>query len=231
MHRYLRTNSGVAIREAILLLTFLIILGIMIIPRLVAQEGRISEIAAMNNLRQWNIGLNLYLLEHNNRLPDVGPSTPDANLTNAWYNALPPYLSQLPWSKLTSASLADDNARAIIWSDPAFRKLRRYTNSIFLFPYAMNRFLQPDPSYPAYRIFDVANPQTVIFLGESASMSPGLMPETISFRHARNAKSERAKAHVLFVDGHAAAMERRELESGSGSVAWLPFGQPSGAVE
>jgi len=220
-------------REMVLLGALLIILAVAILPMFRKGKQQAASVAAMNNLMQWGIGLNLYLLDHDNRLPLAGPSQPRADLSDAWYNALPPYLSQAPWSSLVSPTFKRDDPSAAIWNDPVMREKFGEMKDIFIFPYGMNRYLQPQPDQPSFRVFDLENPQSVVFLSEAASVDPGLVPGAVSYRHSRKPLAPGAVGHVLIVDGHAAAVERRILSAEPGSeppaeekspaVSWLPY--------
>ena len=231
---------GITTRE-ILLLVVLSAMGAMAVwPFLSKGKSAAAETITMNNLVQWGIGLNLYLLEHENRLPSVGPVQPDPELKDVWYNALPPYLSQVSYGKLVSSGFKREDTSAIIWSDPAFEKMFGRAKDIFLFPYAMNRYLQPLPGQPAYAVYDVQSPRSVVFLGESASTDPGLLPGAVSYRYDRKIDSPKAKSHVLFVDGHVGISSREVLSKEQTTVAgepmpdvsWMPFpGAPAPVVE
>ena len=233
-------ECGLTLREIIFLVVLLIMLSLAVVPFIRGEKRGAANIVAMNNLVQWGIGLNLYLLDHENRLPSVGPTQPDAELKDAWYNALPPYLSQAPYGKVSGVGFKREDTSASIWSDPSLEKLFGKTHEVFIFPYAMNRYLQPVPSQPAYAVYDVQSPRSVVFLSEAASTDPGLLPGAVSYRFDRNPQSSSAKAHVLFVDGHVAPVTREILSApqtmAAGDrmpdVSWMPFpGSPTPIVE
>jgi prepilin-type processing-associated H-X9-DG protein len=170
----------------------------------------------------------------------VGPAQPDASRPEVWYNALPPYLSQVPYGKLTASGFDRTDPAATIWRDPIIEKMFGKTNEAFIFPYAMNRYLQPVLRQTAYAISDVQNPRSVVFLGESSSTDPGLLPGAVSYRFNRKVNSPTATTHVLFVDGHVAVTTReifsKEPTTGPDEplpeISWLPFpGAPAPMVE
>ncbi len=224
-------ECGITLREILLLVVLTLMLLAALIPFLRRGKTSSESVAAMNNLVQWGIGLNLYLIEHNNRLPQVGPTQADSTLDDVWYNALPPYLSQAPYSKMIEPGFKKSDNSTIIWSDPGLEKMFGKTGEIFIFPYAMNRFLQPTLTQPAYAIYDVQSPRSVIFLSESASTDPGLLPPAVSYRYDRKPDSPSAIAHVLFLDGHVAPVKREILSAepttaagdAMPEVSWQPF--------
>lgn len=225
------SGRGITTREILFLVILLTMLVLAVIPFLRKEQTGAASVVAMNNLVQWGIGLNLYLLDHDNRLPSVGPTQPDAELKEAWYNALPPYLSQAPYARVSAPGFKREDHSALLWSDPALRKMFGQTREVFIFPYAMNRYLQPVPGQPAYAVYDVQSPRSVVFLSEAASTDPGLLPGAVSYRFDRNPQSPTAKAHALFVDGHVAALTREILSAPQTTaageampdVSWMPF--------
>jgi len=230
----------ISLREIFLLLVLLVMLVLAIVPFFSKGKTAAASTIAMNNLVQWGIGLNLYLLDHDNRLPSVGPAQPDAELKDVWYNELPPYLSQVPYGKLIAPGFNREDTSALIWKDPVLEKMFGKTREVFIFPFAMNRFLQPVPGQPAYAVYDVQSPRSVVFLSESSSTDPGLLPGAVSYRFNRKIDSPTATARVLFVDGHVGISTRevlsKEQTTAAGEpmpdVSWMPFpGAPIPVVE
>lgn len=224
-------QRAVAMREVILLVVLVVVLTFALSPLLRKQKATSSSVVALNNLVQWGIALNLYLIDHDNRLPLVGPSEADPELKDAWYNALPPYLSQAPFARLVSPGFNRADNSAIIWSDPSLAKIFGKSGDVFIFPYAMNRYLQPQADQPAYAVYDLQMPRSVIFLAESASTDPGILPAAVSYRHSRKMDAPTAISHALFVDGHAERTTREVLSKEPSndpqeklpSISWLPF--------
>jgi len=213
-------------REVVICVVAVILLAAVFVPVFRQKSDRDLAMVSAQNLMQWGIALNLYLIENNNALPAVGPAFADPDAAEAWYNALPPYLSREPLT--AQARLEVNLENPSLWIDPGVdpREVPRYQD--FPFFYAMNRYLQPDPAYGSYRIFDLQNPGSVIFLTEVLGTDPGVMPERVAFRHGRG----EPKAHVLFCDGHVELVPRAELvERLEGvepteelaPVSWVPY--------
>jgi len=222
-----RKKGRLSMREIIVLTIVAVLLVAVCMPLFTKRSKQNLSMISAQNLMQWGIALNLYLIENQNTLPDVGPHLADTTLETAWYNALPPYLSQDPLSKL--GTMVPDPERPSLWVDPAVdpRRVPRFEN--FAFTYAMNRYLQPDLAHRSYRIFDVQNPSAVVFLTEVVGVDPGALPETVDYRHGK----DEPKAHVLFCDGHVELIAQSRLSerlenivpqgTTLADVSWAPF--------
>ncbi|MFQ3577575.1 MAG: hypothetical protein SNJ52_01005 [Verrucomicrobiia bacterium] len=178
-----------------------------------------------NNLLQWGIALNLYLADNNDRLPEAGGDLPSPDRPNAWYNALPEYLS---FSALTA--LPKDErplpGQDSIWVDPlATPQEARTSWGEFFFSYGMNYWLQPIEDEPSFRIHDIRNPALVLFMAPTSGPRPGIAPETVIFRGAK-AGDNTAAVPVLFTDGHVELKTRAEItkqpRSNAHVALWLP---------
>lgn len=175
------------------------------------QQEEAREAAGARNLRQWGIALNLYLMDNDNRLPDVGRNPVDKEQTNAWFNALPLYISQTPLAALPEGERPRPGVPSL-WMNPQFKARRIWDPSEFFFAYGMNRFLQPDPTLRSFTISELDHPAQVIFLSEKEGFSPDLTPEeVVTLWGKARPNSPMAKALVLFCDGHASSARRAEL--------------------
>lgn len=178
----------------------------------IAKSGEdAKKIGSARNLQQWGIALNLYLIDNENQLPEVGslPIVPDQEL--AWYNALPPYISQPALAEIPPGERPRPG-EASLWIDPSTKPVRAWDPEVFYFHYGMNEALQPDPGVRSFRIYEVPHPGNVIFLAEVDSYTPAAEPGDVAFRHgASNPSSPKASAHILFCDGHVQSVPRAVL--------------------
>lgn len=181
-----------------------------------------KRIATTRNLQQWGIALNLHLIDHENQLPETGATPIESSQTKAWYNALPPYISQTPLAELEPGNRPRPGVPSL-WIDPATPAVKVWDPSVFYFNYAMNRALQPDEKIRSFRIYEIPSPGNVIFLAEVDGYTPAVTPETVAFRHETSRSADpKATTHVLFCDGHVQAVTRAVLtapESRSAAAA------------
>ncbi len=222
--------AGVTRREVIFVILLVVVVGLIAMPLLFKQREGNARLASLNNLQQWGIAFNLYLIENDNRLPQVGMDLDGEPNVFAWYNALPVYLSQRSLSEMTPAERPRPGEVGL-WMNPAVKAADFSGAGEYWFAYGMNRWLQPDPKRSSYKIYEIADPGATVFLVETASHEPGVLPPDVLFRHVHPRTGERA-AQVLFCDGHAAAVGRAELVEAPGlddpeqplaPTTWIPF--------
>jgi prepilin-type processing-associated H-X9-DG protein len=240
---YMKTHAkknpgapGFSRAEVLVLIAFVVVVGVLAIPSLMSESRRVSRQRSLNNLIQWGIALNLHLMENRDRLPSIGGVIPSIENVQAWYNALPPYLNAKPLGELRADEFPKAG-EASLWIDPAAREPREGPLGSVFFTYAMNRWLQPNPERPAYKVFSLDDPTATVFMVEVAGYDPGALPNQVDFRQAEDASPGNGAAHVLFVDGHVEcvpkshllalteiAVEADDVETSSGKwPRWMPF--------
>ncbi|HEY8899573.1 MAG TPA: hypothetical protein VIM61_04120 [Chthoniobacterales bacterium] len=197
-------------REILLASAVGVLLVVAIIAWLVARGKDASGAASARNLQQWGIALNLYLIDNENQLPEVGSAPIVAKPEKAWYNALPTYLSQPPLSELPTGSRPKPGTPSL-WIDPSSKAPHAWDPELFYFNYAMNRFLQPQEGVRSFRISELNFPGNIVFLTEVSDYEPAATPETVAFLHGSRPSSPTAIANVLFCDGHVAPVTRAVL--------------------
>lgn len=178
----------------------------------VARKGEDAKrIGSARNLQQWGIALNLFLMDNNNQLPEIGGTPITEQQTNAWYNGLPLYLSKPGLGELPPGQRPRPGVPSM-WIDPTTQPVRAWDPDVFYFNYAMNGALQPQEGVRSYRIYEISHPGNVVFLAEVDGYAPSIGPEDVVFRHGGVKPSNpRAAAHVLFCDGHVQAVPRAVL--------------------
>ncbi|MEI9896954.1 MAG: hypothetical protein WDN28_24620 [Chthoniobacter sp.] len=169
-----------------------------------------SGAASARNLQQWGIALNLYLIDNDNQLPETGAAPVSASQEKAWYNALPPYLSQTPLADLPPEQRPRPGVPSL-WIDPSLKAVRIWNTDVFFFDYGMNHALQPQAGVRSFKINELNYPGNVIFLTEVNGEDPFVTPDTVVFRHGSRPNSPTAIANVLFCDGHVAPVTRAVL--------------------
>ncbi len=197
-------------REILLASAVGVLLIVAVIAWFIARGKDASGAASARNLQQWGIALNLYLIDNENQLPEVGATPIVPAQEKAWYNALPAYLSQTPLADLPPGSRPKPGTSSL-WIDPASKAPRVWDPEVFYFNYAMNRFLQPQEGIRSFRINELNYPGNIIFLAEVNGYEPAATPETTAFLHGRRPDSPTAIANILFCDGHVAPITRAVL--------------------
>lgn len=189
----------------------LVAVGAVGLGAMAKREEDARRIGSARNLQQWGIALNLFLMDNNNQLPEVGKSPVTPEQKNAWYNALPPYISKLPLAEMPEGERPRPGVPSL-WIDPITKSVRAWDPSVFYFQYGMNAALQPDSSMRSFRIYEIPYPGNVVFLAEKDGYSPEVTPDTVAFRHGGvKPQNPRAIAHVLFCDGHVQVVPRSVL--------------------
>ena len=196
-------------REVIIIAVILIVLAVIVSVIFLKQQDDARRVAGSRNLQQWGIALNLYLIDHDNQLPEVGemPVTPEQ--TRAWYNDLPPYISQSALADLPAGERPRPGVPSL-WTDPSSLPVRIWDASQFYFQYGMNRALQPDPQVRSFNISELYSPGKVVMLAPIRGFSPAATPEGVVFQGNRPT-SPLATAFVLFCDGHVESVTRAQL--------------------
>ncbi len=200
----------------------------------IRSRGKTAQQAlSLRNLQQWGIALNLYLVENEDRLPEVGGAVASANAPKAWYNALPESIGQTALTKLAPDEKPLPGKESL-WIDPGTkRREARASWGDYFFSFGMNYWLHPLPAEAPWKIYNLSDPSQTIFLAPVSGPRPGAAPSTVVYRYRGN--GGKFVATVLFCDGHAATMSRSELsgfsdaesrkaDSAKGfAKSWRPF--------
>ncbi len=197
-------------REILLASAVGVLLVIAAIAWIIGHGDDASGAASARNLQQWGIALNLYLIDNEAQLPEVGAAPIAAGQEKAWYNTLPTYLSQTPLAELPPGQRPRPGTPSL-WIDPASKKPHTWDPEVFFFNYAMNRALQPQADVRSFKVNELNYPGNVVFLTEVSDYEPAVTPETVAFLHGKRPGSPTAIANVLFCDGHVAPVTRAVL--------------------
>jgi len=183
----------------------LLALAFVLLAVLGRQKAASARIASARNLQQWGIALNLFLIENDNQLPGVGKSPVTSGQANAWFNALPLYLSEKPLADIPPGGRPRPGVPSL-WVRPGTRPVKIWDPQLFYFSYGMNRNLQPVEGTRSFRINEIPFPGSVIFLVPIDGYSPDAGPEDLAFP-----RTGAAEAQILFCDGHVAGVPRAKL--------------------
>jgi len=205
------TEKRISLREILIGAAILVVLAVVLTGIFLKQQAEARRLASSRNLQQWGIALNLYLIDNENQLPDVGkdPVTPEQK--KAWFNALPPYISQSPLADLPAGSRPRPGVPSL-WIDPSSKPVKVWDPEVFFFNYGMNKSLQPVEGTRSFRIYEINYPAHVVFLAEVEGYIPAIGPEDVVFRQGgARPSSPKAETQVLFCDGHVQLVTREKL--------------------
>lgn len=180
-------------------------LAVLAVTNWFASQAKALRVAETRNLQQWGIAFNLYLIENDNQLPEVGSAPITLDQRRAWFNVLPPYISATPLAELQPESRPRPGVPSL-WVRPSTKPVKIWDLSAFFFTYGMNRFLQPDPAVRSFRIYELSFPGSVIFLTPTNGFVPSSDPGTVVFPAGKD-----PEVPVLFCDGHVSPVRKSVL--------------------
>jgi len=201
----------------------LVALILIVFGNLSSHQRKAQRIAETRGLQQWGIALNLYLIENENQLPEVGTAPVESGQKRAWFNALPPFISEQPLGDLPVGERPRPGVPSI-WIRPGTKPVKIWDSEAFYFNYGMNTFLQPTEGARSFRIYEIGFPGNVIFLAPTAGFVPGSSPELLAVP-----KGRQAEVPILFCDGHVQAVPAAALldpsalaaPTGGSGVSWF----------
>ncbi|MGF1679421.1 MAG: hypothetical protein ACFCUX_09540 [Candidatus Methylacidiphilales bacterium] len=218
----MKSTRGFSATEGLILLALLILGAAVVVPVYLSHGQKSRQQAARSNLVQWGIALNLYLIENRNELPSADPA-----MAQVWFNVLPPYLSQPPLKDLQNTP----HAIRELWINPAAPKREPAQGESYFFYYGMNAWLGSGKAASRLRIYEVEDPTHTVFMTETFSEDPRVLPHTVDYRFGKSG-SANAMAHVLFCDGHVEAIPRSKLSDDAAAYdsrsamtqpTWVPY--------
>ena len=237
MKRNLR--RGFTLIELLVVIAIIAILAAMLLPALAGARQRACRIACLSNLRQWGLALDMYLDDNKQVFPDfsIANNTPGARAgydqdnilwtdlagfavggygKGAWFNALPPYVSQKALWQYAANPAAFVNGRSI-FNCPTARFLPTEVNPLnrVAFSYGIN-FRGTNGLVPAgspFKATMVLHASAFVFFsdvransGETPFYGANPLNDLGAPRGSLNHLSSRhnAGANLTFLDGHAA---------------------------
>ncbi len=267
----MKTKRGFTLIELLVVIAIIAILASMLLPALAKARDKANATSCLSNLRQWGIALDMYVDDNNQVLPDfsIASGTPGApggysqdNIhwsdlasfaaagsgNSAWFDALPPYVSQKPLLQYASNPTNFVSGHNI-FNCPAARFLPGEVDPMdrVAFCYGIN-FKGTNGLVPASTPFkativqnssafvvfsDVrANSGETPFYGANPSNDLGAPRGSLNHLSSRH----NAGANLTFLDGHAARFRYSYLafpkagkigDPGVGDVNWSYDGSPS----
>jgi len=264
-------SRGFTLIELLVVIAIIAILAAMLLPALAKARERASRTACLSNARQWGLTLGMYLDDNNQVFPDfsIPNNTPGArsgynqdNLlwtdlasfntggygNSAWFNALPPYVSQKslwqyaanPTNFVTGHSIFNCPTAVFLPGE-----VDPFTRVAFSYGINFKGTNGVVPAGPPFKATVVRHPSAFVFFSDQRANS-GEVPfyganplnDLGAPRGSLNHLSSRhtAGANLTFLDGHSSYFKYSYLayqegtkigDPGDPDVNWSYDGTPS----
>jgi prepilin-type N-terminal cleavage/methylation domain-containing protein/prepilin-type processing-associated H-X9-DG protein len=267
----MKMKRGFTLIELLVVIAIIAILAAMLLPALAKAKEKAQRIVCLGNLRQWGLALDMYLDDNNQIFPDfsIANNTPGARAgydqdnilwtdlagfaaggygNSAWFNALPPYVSQNALWQYAANPTNFVNGRSI-FNCPTAHFLPAEVDPLnrVAFSYGINfkgtNGLAPAPS--PFKATVVRHPSAFVFFsdvransGEIPFFGANPLNDLGAARGSLNHLSSRhnAGANLTFLDGHSAYFRYTYMayqkgtkigDPGDPDINWSYDGTPS----
>jgi prepilin-type N-terminal cleavage/methylation domain-containing protein/prepilin-type processing-associated H-X9-DG protein len=209
--------------ELLVVIAIVAILAALLLPALGKAKEKANATACLNNLKQWGLATQIYVVDHNDFLPPDGTPNPGASATNSgWYVQLPqvlglPRYHDLPWR--TNAGAAPDRT---IWLCPTNP---RRSNGNNLFHYCLNENINgTGAANRPVKISSLRNHSALVWLFDSKNLPAVGTPNYV------HTNLHSGGAQFTFLDGHAARFNSQEYwdygtsrgRTNNPNLIWIP---------
>jgi prepilin-type N-terminal cleavage/methylation domain-containing protein/prepilin-type processing-associated H-X9-DG protein len=230
--------------EMLVVIAIIALLAAILIPVTTSALLSGRHTVSRNNLRQWGMATTMYATANNLRMPTRGPDQQPSwsvvagtdDLTRqAWYNALPPYVSQPALADIAAAERVNVLNGTSLHRDPEATFTKTLLAQRPLFSYAFNSQLNTsrttgdsvagwgDVRDKSLFISDYTSPSdTVLFFESRVSLKDGHPSQTSASQFARAYGFSRhisfrykGKANLGFLDGSVRAFKSKDLFTGT----------------
>ncbi len=192
----MKKAQGFTLIELLVVIAIIAILAGLLLPSLIRAREKAHASFCLNNLRQWGLATQLYVVEHDDFLPGEGFGNPTGTqLTEGWYFYLPQALGIPPYYEMRWRTNASLELGRTIWICPCNP---RRSSGFNLFHYCLNQeYDGTGKSDHPVKLSSVRSPPLLVWLFDSKNI-PGVGPA--NFVHT-NLHSRGAQ--FTFLDGHA----------------------------
>lgn len=179
--------------ELLVVIAIIAILASLLLPAVSKAKSKAHSVTCINNLRQWVLAMQLYVLEHEDYLPPEGTGTA-LNQQTGWYVALPKEMGlgdyfQMPWRTNANAPVGKS-----IWICPANP---RRSNGNNLFHYCMNEHIdQTGEKDRPVKLSSVPQTTSVVWLFDNGKLAARAQQNNV------HTNIHQGGANFAFLDGH-----------------------------
>ncbi len=216
-------NRAFTLIELLVVIAIIAILASFLLPSLAKAKQKSQTSVCLNNLKQWGLATQLYVVDNNDFLPSDGTPNPSDNSTNVgWYIQLPqviglPRYHDMPWRKDSNAVPSKS-----IWICPS--NLRK-SNGNNLFHYCLNENVNgTGAANRPVKHSTIARPTSIVWLFDTKNL-PAVGDKNFAHTNLHN-----NGANFTFLDGHATRFKNtaywdfttKTAITNNPSLIWVP---------
>ena len=212
-----RSGAAFTLIELLVVMVIIAILAALLLPTFRTVQRKGQQTTSINNLRQWGVALAASLADNNNVFPADGQDSGakiHIDQAEAWFNRLPPYLSEPRLAdRQSEPPLAGQKS---IWINPAVPTSVNAgvtKGQSYLFCYGMNYWLYKKDKYLSMPSIEF--PSGTVFMAETNEISYSVANPThirAYFGEGDPVKALDNVANFVFCDGHIASLKRSQFD-------------------
>ena len=194
-------TRGFTLIELLVVIAVIAILASLLLPSLARAKGKASQVVCLNNLRQWALGMHLYVAENDDFMPPEGAPN-GISTQQGWYITLPRLIGVKPYNEMTwrtNAAIALDRS---LWICPSNTNRSNGNN---LFHYCLNDHIDGtgDEDRPV-RMSTLRSPSQIVWLFDNGKRA------AVAQQNNLHTNIHNGGANISFVDGHVARFRNTE---------------------